>query len=88
MEPSPKLTIQSLRKEASTDTRKLKILPYILSDHHRLRLNFNNNTNKEADLNTHRNCTPFSSRINWSEVKIKKEISYPDQIICPQPYWV
>jgi hypothetical protein len=42
MVPSPKLTIYAVTKQALTDT---KIIPGILSDHHRLRLFFNNNRN-------------------------------------------
>jgi hypothetical protein len=32
-------------KQASTDTKNIEIIPCILSDHHRLRLIFNNNIN-------------------------------------------
>jgi hypothetical protein len=34
-----------VRKQASTDIKKIEIIPWILSDHQRLRLIFNNNIN-------------------------------------------
>jgi hypothetical protein len=43
METSPKLTIYSVTKQVLTHTRT-EITPCIFSDHHGLKLDFNNNT--------------------------------------------
>ena len=44
MVPSPKLTIELVIKQASADTN-IEIVSCILSDHHGIRLIFNNNIN-------------------------------------------
>ena len=45
MVQSPKLTIQSDRKTNLNRYKRIEIIPYILSDHHKLILVFNNNKN-------------------------------------------
>ena len=73
MVPSPKLTIKLLIKQASTDKKNIKIIPCILSDHHKLRLIFNNNTNNRKPTFTWKlNNTLLND--NLVKEEIKKEI--------------
>jgi hypothetical protein len=51
MEHSPKLTTCSDTKQVSTDNKKAEITTYILSDHHGLKLDFNNNKIKRKPRN-------------------------------------
>ena len=60
-------------KKASTDTKNIKIIPCILSDHHELRLIFNNNINNRKPTYTWK---PKNTLLNDNFVKeeIRKEI--------------
>ena len=72
MEPSLKLTIYSVTKQTSTDT-KIGIIPCILLDQHGLKLEFNSNTNYRKPTNTWK---LYSALLNHCRVKeeIKKVI--------------
>ena len=52
MEPSLKLITYSITKQTSIDTKNLGVTPCVLSDHHGLKLEFNNNTNCKKPTNS------------------------------------
>jgi hypothetical protein len=71
MDPSLKFTIKVVTKKASTDNKKIEINPCVLSNHHELQLDFNNNRNTRK-YNHSWNCTTLNDL--WVRKGIKKEI--------------
>jgi hypothetical protein len=69
MEPSPKLTIWSQGKPQLIKKKKIEIVPCILSDHHGLRLEFNNSKNRKPTYSWKLNNSLFNDHLVREEVK-------------------
>ena len=72
MEPYLKLTTYLVAKQTSTDTKKIGVTPCILSDHHGLKLEFNNTTPRKPTNSWKLNSELLNHP--WVKEKIKKEI--------------
>jgi len=72
MIPPPKLIIQSDKKASLNRYKKIEITPHILSDHHGLRLVFNNNKNNRKPTYSQKMNNSLLNRLVREE--LKKEI--------------
>ena len=73
MESSLKLITFSVTKHTSTDTQKIGVIHCVLSDHHGVKLEFNNNTTNRKPTNSWK----LNSQLlihSWVKEEIKKEI--------------
>jgi hypothetical protein len=59
-----------VHKRSLNRYKKIKIIPYILSDHHKLRMDFNNRNNESTS--TQGTSTTLYSMIIWLEKKNKE----------------
>ena len=72
MEPSRKLTTYSVTKQTSTDTKKISVTTCVLSDHHGLKLEFNNNATPRKPTNSWKLNSQLLNH-PWVKEEIKKE---------------
>ena len=73
MEPSRKLITYSVTKQTSTDTKKIIITSCVLSDHHGIKLEFNNNSTPRKPTNSWKLNSQLLNH-PWVKEEIKKEI--------------
>ena len=73
MEPSQKLTTYSETKQTSIDTKKILVTTCVLSDHHGIKLEFNNNTNPRKPTNSWKLNSQLLNH-PWVKEEIKKKI--------------
>ena len=69
MEPSLKLTMYLVTKQTSTAFKKNEITTCNLSDHHDLKLEFNNNTNRRKPTNSGKFNNATGSSLDQEEIK-------------------